>query len=353
MKKLRVILLMALCMLLLSACGKAKTEQTSDKQEEPTAAETQEDTTAQATVTPAVKEKIDVNIAALKGPTAIGMVKIMDDNDAGNTANNYNFTVAGTADEISASIAKGDIDIAAVPSNLAAVLFNKTQGKIKIAGINTLSVLYIVETGDTIKSVSDLKGKTIYATGLGTTPQFTLNYILTANGIDPAKDLKIEYKTEPTEVAAMLEKSDDAVAMLPQPFVTTVLMKNDKLHIALNVGEEWDKVSTDGSKVVTGVVIVRSDFLESNKEAFDAFMEEYTASAAYVNENVEEAAALVEKFDIFQAGPMKQAIPLCNITMIQGDEMKEKVSGYLTALYNQEPKSVGGKLPSDDFYYIP
>lgn len=265
MKKIKAILLMVLCMLLLTACAKDKDTQDDKTQEDLTG-------TVQPTQAPAKTEKIDINIAALKGPTAIGMVKVMDDNAAGNTSNNYHFTVAGTADEISAGIAKGDIDIAAVPANLASVLYNKTEGKIKLAGINTLGVLYIVETGDTINTVEDLKGKTIYTTGLGTTPQFTLNYILNANGIDPEKDVTIEYKTEATEVAAMLETSTDAIAMLPQPYVTTVMMKNDKLRLALNVAEEWDKVSTDGSTVVTGVVIVRSEFLEENKEAFDAFM---------------------------------------------------------------------------------
>lgn len=311
---------------------------------------TEEDTTVKDTT---VKDKIDIKIAALKGPTAMGMVKIMEDAEGGTTANNYNFTIAGTADEITTGLVKGDFDIAAVPCNLASVLYNKTEGDIKLAAINTLGVLYIVETGDTIKTVEDLKGKTIYSTGLGTTPQYTLNYLLTSHGIDPEKDVTIEYMVEATEVAAILSEATDAVAMLPQPYVTTVMMSNDKVRIALNIADEWDAVSTDKSSVVTGVVVVRSGFLENNKEAFDAFMAEYTASAGFVNENVDEASALVEKFDIFKAAPAKKAIPFCNITLIQGSEMKEKVSGYLTTLFNQNPKAVGGKLPADDFYYMP
>lgn len=350
MRKLYTILLILACFLMLTACTKEKAENKDTTKEETTNKDTvKEEITKDTTVT----EKIDINIAALKGPTAIGMVKIMEDATSESTANRYSFTVAGTPDEITAGLVKGDIDIAAVPCNLASVLYNKTEGEIKLAGINTLGVLYIVETGDTIKTVEDLKGKTIYSTGLGTTPQFTLNYLLTAHNIDPEKDVTIEYKTEATEVAAILEESADAVAMLPQPYVTTVMMKNDKIRMALNVAEEWDAISTDGSTVVTGVVIVRSEFLDKNKEAFDAFMEEYIASAAFVNEKVDEAAVLVEKFDIFQAEPIKRAIPYCNITLIQGEEMKEKVSGYLTTLFNQEPKAVGGKLPDDNFYYIP
>ena len=360
MKKIKVLSMLLLCMAVLTACTKDNkvqtntatttvptvTTQPTDTKESDSAQQEVADTNAPSA------EKIDINIAALKGPTAIGMVKMMEDASAGSAANNYNFAIAGTADEISAGLVKGDIDIAAVPCNLAAVLYNKTEGDIKVAAINTLGVLYIVETGDKIKSVADLKGKTIYSTGFGTTPQYTLNYILIANGIDPEKDVTIEYMSEPTEVAAMLSESTDAIAMLPQPYVTTVMMNNDKVHIALDVADEWNKVSTDKSTVVTGVVVVRGDFLEKNPEVFDAFMSEYESSVTFVNENVDEASTLIEKFDIFKAGPMKKAIPYCNITLIQGDEMKEKVGGYLTALYNQNPKSVGGKLPTEDFYIM-
>jgi len=342
MKKGKLIILMLACTLLFVACS-TESKQNNNQATVP----------AKKVTTPAKEDKININIAALKGPTAVGMVKVMEDAVAGKTVNNYNFKIAGAAEELTVGIVKGDIDIAAVPCNLASVLYNKTKGAIKLAGINTLGVLYIVETGNTIKSVEDLKGKTIYSTGLGTTPQYTLNYLLTSHGIDPEKDVTIEYKTEPTEVASLLEKSDNAIAMLPQPYVTTVMMKNNKVHIALNVADEWDKVSKDGSSVVTGVVVVNTQFLEKNKEAFDAFMSEYAASATYVNSNIDAASTLVEKFDIFKAAPMKKALPYCNITLIQGENMKTKVNGYLTALFKQDPKAVGGKLPEDNFYYIP
>lgn len=184
-------------------------------------------------------EKININIAALKGPTGMGMAKLMEDANEGIGANNYSFTIAGEADQISAGLINGDIDIAAVPCNLASVLYNRTEGQIRIAAINTLGVLYIVETGDTITSVEDLKGKTIYSTGYGTTPQYTLNYLLSSYGLDPDKDLTIEYKSEATEVAALLENASDAIAMLPQPYVTTVMMNNDKVRIALDIEKEW------------------------------------------------------------------------------------------------------------------
>jgi NitT/TauT family transport system substrate-binding protein len=357
-KKWKALIGIVLCITVLAACAGKKTGNSENLAGTATPAPTTEPTAAAPTPTAEptkaeAQEKLDINIAALKGPTAIGMVKLMEDASNEATANNYSFTIAGTADEISAGLVKGDFDIAAVPCNLASVLYQKTKGQVKLAGINTLGVLYIVETGNSISSVNDLKGKTIYSTGIGTTPQYTLNYLLSAYGLDPEKDVTIEYKTESTEVAAMLSQAEDAIAMLPQPYVTTVMMNNDKVRIALDVAKEWEEVSTDGSSVITGVVVVRGDFLEKNKEAFDAFMEEYNASAGYTNENIDEASALAEKFDIFKAAVIKKAIPYCGITLIRGEEMTKKVQGYLTALYNQNPKAVGGALPDENFYYLP
>lgn len=299
-----------------------------------------------------VKEKVSINVAALRGPTGMGMVKIMEDAENGNTAGDYKFTVAGEADVISTGLISGDFDIAAVPCNLASVLYNKTEGKISILGINTLGVLYIVETGDSIETVEDLRGKTIYSTGYGTTPQYTLNYLLSANGIDPEKDVTIEYKTEATEVAALLGGSAEGIAMLPQPYVTTVMMNNDKVRVALDINEEWTRQNEDGSGVVTGVVVVNNDFLEKNPEAVEAFMKEYAESASFVNENIDDAAMLIEKHDIFKAAVAKKAIPYCNITFISGQDMKEMVEAYLNVLYNQNPKAVGGEMPAADFYYV-
>lgn len=316
--------------------------------------------TVEATATPIVEstkeptiEKMEVNVAALKGPTAMGLVQMMDLSEQGLTANDYKLTVAGTADEITAGIIKGDYPIAAVPCNLAAVLYAKSKGGIKVAGINTLSVLYIVETGESVKSVEDLRGKTIYSTGKGTTPEYTLNYILKANGIDPMKDVTIEFKSEATEVAAILSESEDAIAMLPQPYVTTVMMNNDKVKIALDVAKEWEAISENGSSVVTGVVVVNAAFAEEHKDVVDAFLNEYKESVAYANENIEDASVLIEKYDIIKKGVAMKAIPNCNIVLIQGDEMKTKINGYLEALYDQAPASVGGSMPDEKFYYEP
>lgn len=295
-----------------------------------------------------------VQIAALKGPTAIGMVQLMQNAKENTAGADYEFTIAATADEFTASLIKGDINIAALPCNAAATLYNKSNGKIKILGINTLGVLYVLDTGSSVQSVADLKGKTIYTTGKGTTPEYTLRYLLQSAGINPDTDVTIEFASEAAEVAAVIAKEtaagNEVVAMLPQPYVTTVMMNNENVRIALDVTQEWEKLNGQDSTVVTGVVVVNTEYYNTHKELVDSFMEEYKKSASYVNENVDAAAQLVEDFDIFKAAVAKKAIPYCNITFVTGSEMKTKVTNYLNVLYQANPDSIGGKMPADDFY---
>lgn len=317
---------------------------------ESTAQETQTDVT-ESTAEETQPVAADINIAVMTGPTAIGLVKVMKDNEDGAAANNYNFQVFGEATEISTGLVKGELDVACVPCNLASVLYNKTEGGIVVAGINTLGVLYIVETGNSIQSVSDLAGKTIYTTGQGTTPEYTLRYILSGNGIDPDNDVDIEFKSEAAEVVAALSENPESIAMLPQPYVTVAMNNNEQLHIALDITEEWEKLDST-STVVTGVVVARKEWVDAHTDAFNAFLDEYPASAAYTNDNVDDAASLIEAFGIFKAAIAKKAIPYCNVTFISGSEMKDKIGRYLAVLYEQNPASVGGKLPDDNFYYI-
>lgn len=299
---------------------------------------------------PEPAEPVEINIASLKGPTTMGMVKLMSDSDNATTEGKYNVAIYGTADEIVPLIVSGKVDIANVPCNLASVLYKKTEGSISVAGINTLGVLYIVETGDTIKSVADLKGKTIYSTGKGTTPEYVLNHILKSNGIDPAADVTIEFKSEATEVAAMLEGAESAVALLPQPYVTVAMNKNDKIRIALDITKEWEAI--EGTSLVTGVTIVRNEFLEANPEAVVKFFEEYDASVEYVNTDNDGAAALVGSYDIVAEGVAKKALPYCNIVSVRGEDMKKSIEAYLTVLFNSDPTSIGGQLPDEAFYHI-
>lgn len=282
----------------------------------------------------------------------MGLVKLMDDADKGTARHDYAVSMHGTADEIAPLLIKGDLDVALVPANLASVLYNKTQGAIQVAAVNSLGVLYIVSKDDTIKTVADLKGKTILSTGKATMPGYVLTYILEQNNLTVGTDVQVEYYSEATEVAAAMQLSgDSAVAMLPQPYVTSLQMQIEGLQVVLDMTQEWDKISPT-SGLVTGVVVARKDFIAQNKAAFDEFLADYSASAAFVNENVAEAAAMIVQREIVAKEPIAQkAIPACNIVSITGADMKAKVSGYLEVLHTQNAESVGGALPQDDFYY--
>ncbi len=296
-----------------------------------------------------------VTVMALKGPTAMGMVSLMNQTDQGEiTDENYNFQIVASPDEVTPAIAQGTADIAAVPANLASVLYQKTDGGVQVLTINTLGVLYLVENGNQIQSISDLKGKTIYASGKGATPEYALNYILKENGLTPGEDVQIEWKSEHTECVAALAEHEDAIALLPQPFVTTAQNKNDSLRVALDLTEEWDNIQKENggnSSLVTGVTVVRTEFVQEHPEIVEDFMERYQESVTFVNDHAEEAAKMIGNYDIIPEEIAKKALPECNIVYIDGAEMKEKLSGYLEVLEQENPQAVGGTLPADEFYY--
>ena len=295
-----------------------------------------------------VLNPVKVRVAALRGPTAMGMVKLMEDSGEGSVnGNSYEFTVVGAPTEITPMLVKGEVDIAALPANLAAVIYNNTKGKVKVLAVNTLGVLYICENGNSVSSIEDLKGKTIYSSGKGSSPEYALDYILEQNGLS---DLPIEWKSEHAECVAALLNDPDAVALLPQPFATTAIMKNPSIRIALDLNKEWDKVSPE-SALLTGVVVARTEFVEKEGAAVEKFLEEYGKSTAWVNENVAESSLLIGNLGIVTAQVAEKALPYCNIVCITGSEMKERLSGYLEVLYNANAKSVGGVLPGEDFYY--
>lgn len=323
--------------LALAACGGTTTEGEPAAEEEPAA------------------DPVAVRTSALKGPTAMGLVKFMSEADAGElTDNDYTFQIVASPDEVTPLIAKGEVDIAAVPANLASVLYNKNDAGVRAIAINTLGVLYICELGDSIQSVEDLRGTTIYASGKGSTPEYGLQYVLEKNGLTVGEDVQIEWKSEHAEcVQALATAEGEAVAMLPQPFVTTAQTQNDKIRVALDLTEEWDKVQTgdEKSSMITGVAIVRSEFADENPAAVDAFLGHYKASVDYVNDDLEAAAQLVGDYDIVPAQVAVKAIPECNIVCVTGADMKERLSGYLAVLADQNPEAVGGAVPGDDFYY--
>jgi len=296
-----------------------------------------------------------IRIASLKGPTTMGLVGLMADAEAGDAAQDYQVTMYGTPDEVVPLVLQGEADVALLPANLAAVLYNRTLAddgaQVQVAAINTLGVLEILESGDTVHSIADLAGRTIYASGKGASPEYVLNYLLTSNGLDPATDVTIEYRSEHTEVAALLASTPGAIAMLPQPFATVVKAQNPAVRTALGLTDEWAKVTTD-SQLVTGVVVVRTAFAEEHPQALADFLTDYQASTEFTNEHPAEAAVLIADAGIVPAAPIAEAaIPGSHITYIDGTELRTVFSGYLQVLFDADPASVGGSMPGDDFYY--
>lgn len=324
MKKKILLLLLAAVLLLLPACG--------------------------ATAKGMSAEGL-VRIAGLKGPTTMGLVNLLDMEQQGSAALDYDLQLYGTADEIVPGLIKGELDMAAIPANLAAALYQKTKGGIQVMAVNTLGVLYVVEKGDTVHSMADLAGRTILSTGKGTTPEYLLRYLLEKNGLDPDKDVKIQYCSEATEVTAQMAAAQkDAIAVLPQPYVTAAGMKDPSLRVALDLTAEWDKVSD--SQLVTGVTVVRTQYAQEHPDVVEAFLQEYAQSVRTANTDLDRTAALCEQQGVVaKAAIAKKALPACNIVCRTGDEMQKDVSAYLSVLCAADPAAVGGKLPDEGFYW--
>jgi NitT/TauT family transport system substrate-binding protein len=299
--------------------------------------------------------KTTIQIASLKGPTTMGLVKLTSDAEAGQGKQDYQATMYGTPDEIVPQLMKGDVDVALLPANLASVLYNQLKGtagsQIEVAAINTLGMLEVLESGDTVKTIADLKGRTIYSTGKGASPEYVLDYLLKQNGLDPATDVTVEFKSEATEVAAVLASTPGAVGVLPQPYVTVLKAKSPAIRTALTLTDEWAKV-TKGSQMVTGVLVVRRAFADANPAAFADFLTDYKASTEFTNTNAAQAAPLIAEAGIVPSAQIAEAaIPACNITYIDGAKLKTTLGGYLQVLFAADSASVGGSLPGDDFYF--
>ncbi|WP_239285014.1 ABC transporter substrate-binding protein [Collinsella sp. An2] len=329
---------------------------------------------AQAGSAPTTSDAVTMRIGALKGPTGMGLVGLMDatgalsapDNDAaspvgtdpagiGSLATTYEFTLAGSADELAPRLIQGDLDALCVPANLAATLYQRTEGNIVVSNINTLGVLDIVEAGQTIQTVHDLAGRTIHSAGRGSTPQYALEYILRAAGLEPGTDVSIEWHSEHAECLAALQADPTAVCMLPQPFATSALSKVDGARIAIDLSEAWnDAAASAGSDatLVTGVTVVRRAFVQDHPDAVEEFLDAYARSVDFVNDDPATAAQLIEAAGIIDATVAERAIPYCHIVCTRGETMHSELEGYLQTLADADPSSVGGSMPDDDFYLV-
>ena len=351
MKKLTSMLLALALALSLAACGGAASSSVASSA---ASSEAVSEAASEAASSEEAKELSTTDalrIAGLKGPTTMGLVNLLSMEKNGTASLDYDLQLYGAADEIVPKLIKGELDMAAIPANLAATLYQKTNGGIQVMAVNTLGVLYVVEKGNTVHSFADLKGRTILSTGKGTTPEYVLRYLLKKNGLDPDKDVKIEYYSEASEVTAqMAADRKDAIAVLPQPYVTAAQMKDSDLRVVLDLTREWNKVCD--TQLITGVTVVRTEYAKQNPDVIAAFLTDYQKSVKAANEDIDGTAALCEEVGVVaKAAIAKKALPKCNIVYRNGQEMKKDISAYLQVLYDASPAAVGGKLPDDNFYY--
>lgn len=327
----------------------AETAQATEAAAETTAAaEKTEETSAAEVLTIGEASDEVLRVGSLKGPTTMGLVNLMSEVESG-AKSGYSFEMQSQPDVIMSELVSGKLDIALLPANVAAVAYNKTNHGVSVIDINTLGVLYCVTGDESVKSVKDLAGKTVLSTGQGASPEYVLNYLLEKNGVT---DCDVQFKSEATEIAALLKQDPTKIAILPQPFVTVATAQNDQLKVAFSLTDEWKSVSPD-SKLLTGVTVVRNEVLENRAAEVDQFIVDHQASTEKAATDVDATAELVAKYGIIAKAPVaKKALPNCNIVAIAGDEMKTDLAGYLQVLFDANPKSVGGTMPDDDFYYL-
>jgi len=278
----------------------------------------------------------------------MGLVHLIDQSDHQSAAQPYDFTIVGTPDAISASLVAGNLDIALIPVNLAAVLYNKTDGGVKLAAVNTLGVLYIVSGDPAVTQLSDLAGRTVLSTGRGTTPQFVLDKVLSSSGL--TSQVTVDYRSQATEVASVLAVTPSDIAVLPEPYVTVSMAANPDIHIVADLNDAW--LQATGSSLVTGCVAVRTAFADQHPASVAVFLTEYAASVAFTNDHPDEVAPLIVAKNLAPSASVAvQAIPRAHIVYLTGDDAKQAVSAYLNVLWAADPSSVGGAVPDGSFYY--
>lgn len=294
----------------------------------------------------------NIRIAVLTGPTGVGAVPMWEDSENGKTAMSYTFTAMSAPDEAAAKISSGEVDIAAVSTNLAAKLYRKTEGKIRVLAVNTLGVLSALRyEGEPVASFEDLRGRTVVTTGQGANPQYILEYLLRKNGIDPENDLTIEYKAEGTELVSVWANTPDAVLIAPSPVSASILMKYEGSEKVLDLTEEWERCSPE-SALMMGCIIARADFCEQHPDAVSAFLSDYAHSIDAALDDPQNTGVLCEKYGIAaKAAAAQKALPDCHICCITGEAMKTGLEGFLRVMYDADPTSVGA-LPDDGFWYL-
>lgn len=347
-KLLSMLLVIVMALGCFAACGASETEAPAATEAPTPAPVATEAPTPAPTETPA--EPVTIRIGGQKGPTSMGMVKMLKDSENGLTENKYEY-VLDTADALNAALIKGDLDVVGISANAISILNANTKGEVLLCGINALGCNYFLENGEEITDLESLKGKTIYSVGKGLTPEYCMAHIFELYGMDLYTDVNIIWKEDATEIVSLLATEPGAIGMLPEPLATTVQMQVPTVRIAVDLVEAWEAKDTESKFILAGLA-VRKEFAEEHPEALQAFLEDYAASTNYVNENPAEGAVLIEEYGLFKAAVAQKAIPTTNLVCITGAEMKDVTEAYLQILFDQSASAVGGAMPAEDFYWI-
>lgn len=297
----------------------------------------------------------DVNVGLIMGPPSMGMGWFINEAKEENTYNNFNFEVGGVDyTALASKFNTGDYDIIHCPSNVGAILYNNTDLKEEavVADIGNLGLLYIMTTDPSVQSMQDLQGRNVYSIGEGGPPEYTMGYLLEQEGLT---DVNMSFKSTPFEVLNLLQDEENSIALLPQPFVEVAKLLVPGINTPIDITQEWDSLDLEnGAESVTTITIVRKSFLEEHEEAVVEYLNMCKASVDYCLTNPKEAAAWTDEFETFLNGEVAEAaMPYVNMCAITGNEMKDKLSGFLQIMYDYNPDAVGGAMPDDDFYYIP
>lgn len=352
-------LALAMTLALFAGCKPKEPDPTPTPKPDPTP--TVETTpTPEPTATPSLEQDEKVRVGMLKGATGLGAAYMMDNNpvmmncmEGGSPwGPKYEFTLMAEPTEAVAALTKGEVDIAALPTNVAATLYHKLDGGIQLLALNTYGVLYILERGESVKSLGDLSGKTVHAFGQGANPEFVLNYLLAQNGLE---DVTVQWHASTDEVSTLLASGEIDCAMLPVPAATAAVIQGEGVRMAIDLTREWKDAGADGV-LTMGCVVARREFVEHSPEAVEQFLTDYEASITFMSDpdNLDQAAVLAETYGIIPKAAMaKKALPDANLCFVTGDDMMTGIQGYYQVLYKADPASIGGSIPDEAFYYLP
>lgn len=299
--------------------------------------------------TAALAEPLQLTVAGLKGPSSIGMLRMIESEPVFGEDVETEYQIVDEPQLMIARIMSGEADIAAVPINLAAVLYNK-GAPYRLGAVTGDGLLHIVSSREDIGSVEDLKGKRIYCIAQGSTPEFVLRYVLEKSGIDPDTEVELDFSFDHVAIAPQLIAGKVDLAVLPEPFVSIVASKNPAVQPVIDLQQVWAELSGTGDTYPITATLVRNSLYREHPEALKAFFAAYRESIDWANANPAEAGGLAGKYMEMPAPIIAKAMPRLNLRYQSPREARSRVEELYQVFHGFAPASVGGTIPGDEFY---